>query len=139
MDSGFLAAAAGVAGKLAFTDLHFEGGGVYVVKKTTLIAAMLGLNSVMISRYVRALEKSDSALRVQVVNFATNFLTSVIFSLGFFNEGWTQVQRASWWLGASLMVAGVFVILAKKEKVTRVFCVLHIIHFFYPCTTKSGS
>ena len=123
MDSGFLAAAAGVAGKLTFSNLHVpekidQIAIVYVIGKILLLAAMLGLNSMMISRYVRALETSDSALRVQVVNFATNFLTSVVFSLLVFGEGWTQVKQPSWWLGAAAMVLGVFVILGGKQKTT---------------------
>jgi hypothetical protein len=122
MESGFLAAAAGVAGKLAFTEFHIptvfnEDTAVYLGKKAVLLVSMLGLNSAMISRYVRALEQSDSALRVQVVNFATNFLTSVIISIVVFDEGWDQVTRPTWWLGAGCMVAGVMVVLGNKQKI----------------------
>jgi hypothetical protein len=121
MDSGILAACAGVAGKLAFSEFHIpveidQLAMMYAAKKVAMIGTMLALNSLMISRYVRALEKSDSALRVQVVNFATNFLTSVILSLGIFGEGWTQVAKPSWWAGAALMLGGVFVILGGKHK-----------------------
>ena len=123
MDSGLLAAAAGVAGKLTFSNLYvpeeFDGVAVgYVIGKILLLATMVSLNSLMISRYVRALETSDSTLRVQVVNFATNFLSSVVFSLLVFGEGWSQVQQPSWWLGATAMVLGVFVILGGKQKTT---------------------
>ncbi len=118
MDSGFLAAAAGAAGKRAFTDFKLPTTAADLgpfAARVGMIGLMIVLNTLMISRYVKALEASESALRVKVINSATNFLCSIVFSVVLFDEAKEQIVKPSWWLGAITMILGVYVILSKPD------------------------
>ena len=116
MDSGFLAASAGALGKLGFQDLQeidftrsedlFRG----FVWRLPFIIAMIVCNSLMISRYVKALEKCSSVLQVQGVNFTVNFLTSVFYGVCFFNEGIEKLSSVKFWIGSCLMILGVILL-----------------------------
>ena len=122
--SGFLAASASVAGKVTFDfssiSLVSRLAGNFLIDELSVrglfFLLMLAVNSWMLSSYVFAMEISSSALTPTVVNFATNFIFSVVFSVLFFSEGGNSLKNEKWWLGASLIISGVVLILADNRK-----------------------
>ena len=108
--SGSLAAAASVLGKVAFdfSDTSLPAKYVQwspeVIVRGVLFISMLLVNSLMLSTFVRALAASESALAATVVNFASNFLVSVL--LGVVLLGDSPPVSLRWWVGALLIIAG---------------------------------
>lgn len=68
-------------------------------------------NAVMWGLFTRALALSSSAVRVNVINTASNFLITAIVGFGLFDE---QLP-ALWFLGAAMLVAGSVIIAARDE------------------------
>eukprot|EP00386_Alphamonas_edax_P009804 GDKI01032102.1.p2 GENE.GDKI01032102.1~~GDKI01032102.1.p2 ORF type:complete len:179 (+),score=53.41 GDKI01032102.1:79-615(+) len=77
-----------------------------------MVVAMILLNSLMLKYYVDAM-KRWSALQATVLNFALNFLLSALVGNALFGEH----LPFKWWLGASLITCGVFLISTEKIKV----------------------
>ena len=80
--------------------------------RALLILLMLILNSCMLSSYVYALEKSGSALRATVVNFASNFLCSILLSLVWFGEDVEKLSKCQWLTGCGMILGGVGLVVA---------------------------
>ena len=121
--SGSLAATASVLGKLAF-DFSAESLPAKSVQwlpelavRAGLVVLMLLVNSWMLSSFVKALSTSQSALAATVVNFACNFLVSVI--LGILVLGDAPPVSPRWWLGALLLIAGATLTISVEEKQRR--------------------
>jgi uncharacterized membrane protein len=79
--------------------------------RTATFGLMLYANAIMLSRFLRALEKGSS-LVVTVVSSSANMVTTGIFSQLIFGE---EVEE-NWYLGAILISAGVTLV-ALSQKV----------------------
>jgi len=119
--SGSLAANASVLGKFAFdfSESSIPSRCVQWLPEFAvrgiLFLTMLLVNSWMLSTFVRALASSQSALAATVVNFACNFLVSVL--LGVIVLGDPAPASPRWWAGAVLLIAGAsFTITAERAK-----------------------
>lgn len=69
-------------------------------------------NAVMWGLFTRALTLAPSAIRVNVINTASNFLITAILGLVIFSE----TLPALWLVGAAMLVAGSVIIGARDEK-----------------------
>eukprot|EP00903_Cladosiphon_okamuranus_P009119 g8712.t1 len=125
--SGALATFASVLGKVAFdADTPFQGiatascaeyfpevslcRAVGLAVQGVSLAGMFLVNAVMLSTFLKALQMSGSTVAT-VINFATNFLLSGISGRIVFGER----LPASWFCGASLVVAGVVLLSAGGD------------------------
>jgi drug/metabolite transporter (DMT)-like permease len=78
------------------------------------IICTITLNSCMLKFYVDAL-RNWSALQATTLNFAANSIISALFGVLFFGE----VLSLQWWLGASLMIIGVYFISSDPVDVKK--------------------
>jgi uncharacterized membrane protein len=64
------------------------------------------ISALMWTLYTRALASAPSAIQANVMNTAANFVLAALFGVILFGE----TLGGSWWLGASLLIAGTVII-----------------------------
>ncbi|KAF2103150.1 hypothetical protein NA57DRAFT_72132 [Rhizodiscina lignyota] len=126
ISSGACAAFNGVFAKLTTTSLTSSWAGSiasglhlspenklveYAVRGTMFLFNLL-FNAIMWALFTRALTLAPSAIRVNVLNTASNFLITAVVGLLVFSEA----LPALWFLGAAMLVAGSVIIGAREEK-----------------------
>jgi drug/metabolite transporter (DMT)-like permease len=72
------------------------------------------LSSTMWALFTRALSLSQSAVHVNIINTAANFVITAILGALIFGESLPLL----WWVGASLLITG-SVIIGKREEGTE--------------------
>ena len=113
--SGTLAALASVAGKFAFDDSQDP------TLRAISLVALIALNSAMLSFFVKALREDGSVVGT-TLNMCANVSATSLLGFVLFNEA--ERMTPKWFLGASLVLVGVFCISmgqqteVNKEKVS---------------------
>jgi len=72
------------------------------------------LSSTMWALFTRALSLSPSAVKVNVINTAANFIITALLGALIFGESLPLI----WWIGATLLIAG-SVIIGMREEMTE--------------------
>ncbi|CAB4005958.1 transmembrane 42-like [Paramuricea clavata] len=126
LTAGFCAAIASLCAKLAFSpEIVFkdvcesvdfwivECSGhcdkIILLSRIILFVLTFLCNGLMWTLFVKSMRNSSSA-QALITNSASNFISSALFGKFFFGE----ILSMQWWLGASLIILGLYIINKNK-------------------------
>jgi drug/metabolite transporter (DMT)-like permease len=120
--AGFQASVAGVAGKVAFDGeatlirnllnvLHLPQTHLLLPARAMVFALLVLVNASVFRYMAHGMDGSESTMIANVLSTSSNFLCTAILGRVVFSEPLSW----QWFVGASLMISGMYVVLSEQQ------------------------